>query len=84
MIPVLRAAAAAALAAVLMLPVAIVATFLLLPMWSWMDAHWGVEAVGHASLAEWCFVATWLAMGLPVAVLAYRSVRRRRAMVPAA
>lgn len=79
-----RAAAAAALAAILMLPVAIVATFLLLPMWSWMDAHWGVEAVGHASLSEWCFVVTWIAMGLPVAVLAYRAVRRRRASLPAA
>jgi hypothetical protein len=57
-------------------------TFLLLPVWTWMEAHWGVEAVGHASLSEWGFVATWLVIALPAAGLAHRAFRRHADMAP--
>jgi hypothetical protein len=76
-----RALVAACIVAVLAMPIAIVMTFLLLPMWAWMEAHWGVEAVGHASLSEWCFVATWIVIGLPVALLAHRAFRPRARVV---
>jgi hypothetical protein len=77
-----RALAAAGIATLLALPFALAATFLLLPMWSWMDVHWGVEAVGHASLSGWCFVATWIALGVPAALLAHRAIRTPPAARP--
>ena len=82
----MRAWIAAIVTLVLATPLAIVLTFLLLPLWSWMEAHWGVEAVGHASLSGWCFVATWIAVALPGAALAYFFFRpfRRHASPPAA
>jgi hypothetical protein len=75
-----RALAAATIALVLVLPFAIVATFLLLPLWTRIEARWGIEAVGHASLSEWCFVATWMVIGLPSAGLALRAFARRAAV----
>ncbi|WP_133479807.1 hypothetical protein [Cognatilysobacter segetis] len=75
----MRGLAAAVIALALALPVAIVLTFLLLPFWRWLEDGWGIEAVGHASLSEWCFVATWLVLGTPLALLAHRAFRRRGA-----
>ena len=71
----MRAAIAAVVAVVLAAPASIIATFLLLPLWSFMEDRWGLEAVGHASISEWCFVATWIALALPAAVLAYLAFR---------
>ncbi|WP_462114909.1 hypothetical protein [Lysobacter xanthus] len=76
----MRAALVAAAAALLATPVAILATVLLLPMWSWMETQWGVEAVGHASLSAWCFVATGLVVVPSAALLAWRVSRRRDAV----
>jgi hypothetical protein len=45
------------------LPVAIVATLLLLPFWSWLEAHFGIESVGHSGPAEWCYLATYVGIG---------------------
>jgi len=72
-----RGAVAAMAALLVAVPFAIAGTFLLLPLWTWIETHWGIEAVGHASLAGWCFVATWVAIALPLAWLAYRAFRHR-------
>ena len=37
------------------LPVTILMTLLLLPLWSWIEAAYAIEAVGHSGPAEWCF-----------------------------
>jgi hypothetical protein len=47
-----------------------------------MDTHRGIEAVGHASLSEGCFVATWLVIALPAAGLAHRAFRRHARVGP--
>ena len=73
----MRGVVASLIALALVLPFAIVGTFLALPLWTWIEAHWGIEAVGHASISEWCFVATWAVIGLPVAALAWRAFARR-------
>ena len=36
-------------------PATLVATFLLTPLWSWVEATTGVESLGHSGPAEWCF-----------------------------
>jgi hypothetical protein len=73
---VFRAAALALGVAVVMLPVSAVATFLLLPLWSWVEARWGIESVGHSGPADWCFVAVYAA-SLVLAAAAGAGLRRR-------
>jgi hypothetical protein len=45
-------------------PFGIVGTFMLGPLWSWIEARFGIEAVGHAMYAGWCFAATYAATAL--------------------
>ncbi|MGY3266433.1 hypothetical protein [Lysobacter sp. HA35] len=52
-----RRATHVALALLVTLPVALVATFALAPLWRWIDAHAGIEAIGHSGPAAWCFGA---------------------------
>jgi predicted PurR-regulated permease PerM len=33
-------------------------TFLLWPLWSWLEAFSGFESMGHSGPATWCFVLT--------------------------
>lgn len=33
-------------------------TFLLWPLWSWVEAFSGIESLGHSGPATWCFVVT--------------------------
>jgi hypothetical protein len=59
-------------------PLATVTTLLLLPFWSWVEATFAVEAVGHSGPADWCY---WTAYVLWVALLGGgldRRLRRRR------
>ena len=69
---------------VVALPVSIVATFLLSPFWSWLEATTGVESIGHSGPADWCYLVVLLLV-LAVAVLAMGIRRRaRRGRGPAA
>lgn len=49
---------------VVSVPVGIVGTFVLGPLWSWVEERHGIEAVGHAMYAGWCFLATYSAVAL--------------------
>jgi hypothetical protein len=61
-------------------PVAILLTLLLLPLWSWIEATYAIESVGHSGPAEWCF---WLDYILLVAVSVMALLLRRRRWKPA-
>ncbi len=37
------------------LPVAFIVTFLLSPLWSWIEATYGIESIGHSGPSDWCF-----------------------------
>jgi phosphotransferase system glucose/maltose/N-acetylglucosamine-specific IIC component len=37
------------------LPIAIIVTFLLSPLWSWIEATYGIESIGHSGPSDWCF-----------------------------
>ena len=68
----------AALLLLVLMPVAIVVTILLYPLWSWIEASSGVESVGHSGPADWCF---WLVYGLLVfvgTIVFWLIVRHRR------
>ena len=69
----------ARIAAILLacLPIAFFVTILLLPLWSWVEATYGIESVGHSGPADWCFAATYVLVFL--AALSIRLWTRRRA-----
>jgi hypothetical protein len=55
--------ALAGLAIVLLaMPVALIATLVAIPFWSWLESAYGIEAIGHSGPAEWCYLVTWLAV----------------------
>jgi hypothetical protein len=37
------------------LPIAFIVTFLLSPLWSWIEAAYGIESIGHSGPSDWCF-----------------------------
>ena len=43
-------------------PVAIAVTFLLTPLWRWIEATTGIESIGHSGPADWCFITVWAAL----------------------
>jgi hypothetical protein len=63
----------------LCIPAAIVLTFLLLPLWSWVEAVFAIESVGHSGPAEWCFFAVYAALALCLLWLMWWRHRRSRA-----
>ena len=44
---------------VVAVPVALAATLLLYPVWSWLERTTGIESVGHSGPAGWCYLAVW-------------------------
>lgn len=66
-----------ALALAVCIPLSIVLTLVLLPVWSWIEATFGVESVGHSGPAAWCY---WSIYGVlssaAVAILLLRSGAR--------
>lgn len=74
---VLLPAVAALTIALLALPPAVVATLVLMPLWSRIEVSAGIESVGHSGPATWCYVATWIALSAVLAALAGRVARRR-------
>ena len=40
---------------VLCVPLAAVVTIVLLPVWSWLEARFAIESVGHSGPADWCY-----------------------------
>lgn len=57
-------------------PLAAVTTLALLPFWSWLEARFGIEAVGHSGPADWCYAVAYVAW---VALIAGGLLLRRRA-----
>ena len=53
----------------MLVPVAVIVTFLLFPLWSYIESTFGIEAVGHAMIVEWCFIATYILCVLIVMIL---------------
>jgi hypothetical protein len=47
------------------------------PLWSWIEASFGIESIGHSGPADWCFVAVYaLLVGLVVGYMTWRARRR--------
>lgn len=59
------------------LPLGVVVTLLLLPLWSWIEENFGIESVGHSGPADWCYLVTIFACALALLSLYAVRVRRR-------
>jgi hypothetical protein len=46
-------------------PAAFVITFLLAPLWTWIESHYQIESIGHSGPADWCF---YLVYGVLVSI----------------
>jgi hypothetical protein len=40
-------------------PISLLITFLLTPLWSWIEATYGIESIGHSGPADWCFLTVY-------------------------
>jgi len=47
-------------------------TFLLVPLWRWIEADYGIEAIGHSGPAEWCFGVVLVILSVPALYILWR------------
>lgn len=48
------------------------ATILLVPLWRWIEADFGIEAIGHSGPAEWCFYVVLAILSVPALYILWR------------
>ena len=44
---------------VVCVPIAFIVTILLSPFWSWIEATYGIESIGHSGPSDWCFYVVY-------------------------
>jgi hypothetical protein len=66
------------LAALLIVPLAIGVTLLMMPFFSWIEARFGIEAVGHSGPAQWCYATVYVTMLAVLTVVSHRVIGRSR------
>jgi hypothetical protein len=78
--PLVRSLVAMLAVVLVAAPASILLTLLLLPFWSWLEASYAVESVGHSGPAEWCYVSVYVLLiaagGLVLALLQRRAPSR--------
>jgi hypothetical protein len=70
--------------ALISVPLSIVTTFLLIPLWSWIEASTGIESIGHSGPAEWCFAVVYLILTTIAALVFFVRQRSDRGRANAA
>ena len=61
-------------ALLLAVPASVALTIVLYPLWSWIEASWGIESLGHSGPALWCYGLTLaLLSALLIAVVLLRN-----------
>lgn len=56
------------IAGVASLPVALMLTIVMLPLWRWFEATTGIETIGHSGPAAWCYAVIYIFLLLCVVV----------------
>jgi hypothetical protein len=54
---------------IIAMPLTLIITFLLYPLWSWLDVIAGIESLSRAGPANWCYEVVYL--GLVIAGVRY-------------
>ena len=60
------------------LPLSFIAGVATFPFWSWIEATFGIEAVGHSGPAEWCYWTLYALLAGAGLLLFWRMERRMR------
>ncbi|ANG62837.1 hypothetical protein A8C75_10315 [Marinobacterium aestuarii] len=55
-----------------LIPLALLLTLLLMPLWSWLEAGLAIELVGHSGPASFCYVLVYSLLAVPAAILVWR------------
>jgi hypothetical protein len=58
------------------LPLGILVTLALLPLWRWVERTQAIESVGHSGPAEWCYAVTTLVCAVVLGAIYVAAVRR--------
>jgi hypothetical protein len=58
------------------LPLGILLTLALLPLWRWVERTQAIESVGHSGPAEWCYAVTTLVCAVALGAIYVAAVRR--------
>ncbi len=61
-------------ACVVAVPVAFIVTIVMFPFWSWLEATYGIESVGHSGPDDWCFMVTYGVIAVLASFVAIRVV----------
>jgi hypothetical protein len=59
------------------MPIAVLATIVFMPFWSWLEATVSIEAVGHSGPAEWCYLFIYVLV-VTGAGFIWSTIRRQR------
>ena len=61
---------------VISVPLTFWLTFMLLPLWGWIEARYGIESVGHSGPSDWCFSVVFaIVMSVLTGMYVYASRR---------
>ncbi len=63
---------------VVAVPLTLMVTFLLYPLWSWLDVIAGIESLGHSGPASWCYELIYLVL----VIIGVRYVLRKKLADP--
>lgn len=63
--------------AILAAPISVVLAVLLQPLWSWVEATFVVESIGHFGPARWCYLPTYVLTATLGGLLVQRAARGR-------
>jgi hypothetical protein len=74
--PLIRTGLVIAAITVVCMPVSFFVTVLLHPLWRWIEARYGVEAIGHSGPAEWCFYLVLVLLLAPCLLVYWRMLFR--------
>ena len=56
-------------------PIAIMVAIAFVPIWSWLEEMFKIEAIGHSGPADWCYLVCYL-ITLGCASSIWRGIRR--------
>jgi hypothetical protein len=59
------------------MPITVLATMLSMPFWSWLEATFAIEAVGHSGPAGWCYLFIYVII-VSLAGVIWSAIRRQR------
>jgi hypothetical protein len=54
----------------LCIPISIILTLLLIPLWSWIEKSFNIESIGHSGPDEWCYLTVYIIL-VTISILGY-------------